>query len=205
VDFPDLRATLDLAVMEASEALGAWSGPADAWFLDGFAPARNPEMWSDSLMALVARRSAPGARAATYTVAGQVRRGLAAAGFEVERQPGFGRKRERLEARLAGAAAEGPRDSSTPSGQAPAPRATPPPWSCRVSTPAWDRRPSCTRPPSPARPRSMTRFPARSSPAARFSSKARRGTAPGSPPWPPAPCSSRAHWPPCRPRRPPGA
>jgi tRNA 5-methylaminomethyl-2-thiouridine biosynthesis bifunctional protein len=108
VDFPDLRATLDLAVMEASEALGAWSGPADAWFLDGFAPARNPEMWSDSLMALVARRSAPGARAATYTVAGQVRRGLAAAGFEVERQPGFGRKRERLEARLAGAAAEGP-------------------------------------------------------------------------------------------------
>ena len=59
-------------------------------------------MWTDALMALVAARSAPGARAATYTVAGQARRALAAAGFAVERRPGFGAKRERLEARLPG-------------------------------------------------------------------------------------------------------
>jgi tRNA 5-methylaminomethyl-2-thiouridine biosynthesis bifunctional protein len=104
IDLPDFHATLDLAVMDATEALGAWGGQADAWFLDGFAPALNPGMWTDDLMTLVARRSASGARAATFTVAGSVRRGLQAAGFEVEKRPGFGRKRERLEASLPGAA-----------------------------------------------------------------------------------------------------
>ncbi len=102
VDWPELRITLDLAVMDAAEALAGWSGGADAWFLDGFSPALNPGMWSDQVLDLVARRSAPGARAATFTVAGAVRRGLAAAGFTVEKQPGFGRKRQRLEARLPG-------------------------------------------------------------------------------------------------------
>ena len=104
VDWPELRITLDLAVMDAAEALAGWSGAADAWFLDGFSPALNPGMWSGEVLALVAQRSAPGARAATFTVAGAVRRGLAAAGFAVERQPGFGRKRQRLEARLPGEA-----------------------------------------------------------------------------------------------------
>ncbi len=103
IDFPEARATLDLAVMDVESALAAWSGSADAWFLDGFSPALNPDMWREEIMALVAARSAPGARAATFTVAGAVRRGLAAAGFEVEKQPGFGRKRQRLEARLPGA------------------------------------------------------------------------------------------------------
>lgn len=102
VDLPEARATLDLAVMDVQGALEAWSGRADAWFLDGFSPALNPDMWREEIMALVAARSAPGARAATFTVAGAVRRGLAAAGFEVEKQPGFGRKRERLEAKLPG-------------------------------------------------------------------------------------------------------
>jgi tRNA 5-methylaminomethyl-2-thiouridine biosynthesis bifunctional protein len=102
VDLPEVAASLDLAVMDAADALAAWSGRADVWFLDGFAPALNPGMWSDAVLALVAARSAPGARAATYTVAGQVRRGLAAAGFDVQRRPGFGRKRERLEATAPG-------------------------------------------------------------------------------------------------------
>src|SRR5690606_2361274 len=79
-----------------------WSGAADAWFLDGFSPALNPGMWSPEIMALVAARSAPGARLATFTVAGAVRRGLAEHGFTVEKKPGHGRKRERLEARMAG-------------------------------------------------------------------------------------------------------
>jgi len=100
IDLPELNATVDVAVMEASDALAAWSGEADAWFLDGFAPARNPAMWKPELMSLVAKRSAPGARLATYTVAGEVRRALGDAGFAVERAPGFGRKRQRLEARL---------------------------------------------------------------------------------------------------------
>jgi tRNA 5-methylaminomethyl-2-thiouridine biosynthesis bifunctional protein len=102
VELPELAAVLDLAVMDAAEALAAWSGRADAWFLDGFSPALNPAMWSDEVLSRVGMRSAPGARAATFTVAGQVRRGLAAAGFDVARRPGFGRKRERLEAQLPG-------------------------------------------------------------------------------------------------------
>lgn len=100
VDLPQFRAVLDLAVMPVEDALAAWTGWADAWFLDGFSPALNPDMWREEIMALVAARSAPGARAATFTVAGAVRRGLAAAGFEVDKRPGHGRKRERLEARL---------------------------------------------------------------------------------------------------------
>ena len=104
VEFSHLGVILDVAVGEAAAALDAWTGRADAWFLDGFAPARNPAMWRDEVLALVAARSAPGAVAATFTVAGQVRRGLTAAGFEVAKAPGFGRKRERLVARRPGPA-----------------------------------------------------------------------------------------------------
>lgn len=102
LEIPGLSAILDLAVMDVTEALTGWTGRADAWFLDGFSPALNPDMWRDEVLALVAARSVPGARAATFTVAGQVRRGLGAAGFAVEKRPGFGRKRERLEAVLPG-------------------------------------------------------------------------------------------------------
>ena len=104
VEFADLGVILDVVVADVAQALAAWSGRADAWFLDGFAPARNPAMWRDEILALVAARSAPGAVAATFTVAGQVRRGLAVAGFAVAKAPGFGRKRERLTAHLPGAA-----------------------------------------------------------------------------------------------------
>lgn len=111
LDLPGFRATLDIALMDVAEALGGWSGRADAWFLDGFAPSANPAMWSDEVLALVGARSAPGARAATFTVAGSVRRGLQAAGFSAEKRPGFGRKRERLEAVLPGEATAPPRPS----------------------------------------------------------------------------------------------
>lgn len=98
VDFPELDAVLDLAVMEAEAALSAWSGQADAVFLDGFSPALNPQMWRDEVLELVARRTAPGGRLATFTVAGAVRRSLQAQGLELAKRPGHGRKRERLEA-----------------------------------------------------------------------------------------------------------
>ncbi len=75
----------------------------DCWFLDGFAPAKNPQMWSDELFAALARLSRPGATFATFTAAGFVRRGLQAAGFAVERAPGFGSKREMLRGRFVGA------------------------------------------------------------------------------------------------------
>ncbi len=104
LDLPQWGATIDLAVGDARWALDQWSGPADAWFLDGFSPALNPGMWSPEILALVAARSNPGARLATFTVAGAVRRGLAEYGFTVEKKPGHGRKRERLEARMAGEA-----------------------------------------------------------------------------------------------------
>ena len=105
LDFPPLHATLDIAIAEAADALQAWDGRADAWFLDGFSPARNPEMWREEVLALVAERSSGGARAATFTVAGAVRRGLQAQGFTVAKRPGFGAKGERLEARLEGTTA----------------------------------------------------------------------------------------------------
>lgn len=102
VSLPEFGATLDLAIGDAEWALRQWSGQADAWFLDGFAPSTNPGMWSDAVMDAITARSAPGARAATFTVAGAVRRGLAERGFQVDKRPGHGRKRERLEARLLG-------------------------------------------------------------------------------------------------------
>lgn len=78
---------------DARDTLPAWDGRADAWFLDGFAPAKNPELWGEALMDQVARHTAPGGSFATYTAAGHVRRSLGAAGFAVERVAGFGRKR----------------------------------------------------------------------------------------------------------------
>ncbi|PWW01759.1 tRNA U34 5-methylaminomethyl-2-thiouridine-forming methyltransferase MnmC [Hoeflea marina] len=67
---------------------------ADAWFLDGFSPARNPEMWSAELMAEMARHTAPGGTFATYSAAGWVRRNLQAAGFAVSKVAGHAGKRD---------------------------------------------------------------------------------------------------------------
>ncbi|TCO69951.1 tRNA (5-methylaminomethyl-2-thiouridine)(34)-methyltransferase MnmD [Rhodovulum euryhalinum] len=87
----DLEA--EIVIGDARETLPRWSGRADAWFLDGFAPAKNPELWAPDLLAEVAAHTAPGGTAATYSAAGAVRRALAEAGFAVDRRPGFGRKR----------------------------------------------------------------------------------------------------------------
>lgn len=84
---------VDIVAGDARETLPAWTGRADAWFLDGFSPAKNPELWGEDLMAGVARHTAPGGTFATYTAAGFVRRGLTAAGFAVTRAPGFAGKR----------------------------------------------------------------------------------------------------------------
>lgn len=84
---------VEVVIGDASETLPAWDGQADAWFLDGFSPAKNAELWAPELMAQVARHTAPGGTFATYTAAGFVRRGLQAAGFGVERRKGHGHKR----------------------------------------------------------------------------------------------------------------
>lgn len=83
----------EIIIGDARTTLPAWQGRADAWFLDGFSPAKNPELWSADLMAEVAHHTAPGGSFATYTAAGHVRRALAEAGFQVERRAGHGRKR----------------------------------------------------------------------------------------------------------------
>ncbi|WP_170416326.1 tRNA (5-methylaminomethyl-2-thiouridine)(34)-methyltransferase MnmD [Ruegeria atlantica] len=92
--------TLRLEVVEgdARQTLQAWKGVADAWFLDGFSPAKNPELWGAELMQQVADHTATGGTAATYTAAGFVRRGLEDAGFTVTRTPGYGRKRHMTQA-----------------------------------------------------------------------------------------------------------
>lgn len=93
---------IHLTVIEgdARQTLPAWDQKADAWYLDGFSPAKNPQMWEDTLLLEVGRKTAKSGTAATYTAAGHVRRGLAAAGFEVARVPGYGRKRHMTTARL---------------------------------------------------------------------------------------------------------
>ncbi len=91
---------VEVILGDARRALPDWQGRADAWFLDGFAPARNPELWGDDLLAEVARHTAPGGTLATYTAAGHVRRALEAAGFVVTRQPGFGRKKHMTTGRM---------------------------------------------------------------------------------------------------------
>ena len=98
------RAVLTVFHDDVAAALEQMDFAADAWFLDGFAPALNEAMWADAVFTHIARLSKTGTRAGTFTVAGAVRRGLAAAGFAVEKVPGFGRKRERLEAVFEGQA-----------------------------------------------------------------------------------------------------
>jgi tRNA U34 5-methylaminomethyl-2-thiouridine-forming methyltransferase MnmC len=85
--------TLQVIIGDAREMLPAWQGAADAWYLDGFSPAKNPELWEATLLQAVAEHTQPGGTAATYSAAGHIRRALADAGFTVTRHPGYGRKR----------------------------------------------------------------------------------------------------------------
>lgn len=98
--FPDDGFCLTIWIGACEDVLQGLSGRFDAWLLDGFAPAKNPQMWAAPVMRHIARLSAPGARLATYSVAGGVRGALSEAGFAVTRQPGFANKRQRLEAVL---------------------------------------------------------------------------------------------------------
>lgn len=72
----------------------------DAWFLDGFAPSKNPQMWSDELFTAIRQLSDSHTTAATFSAAGIVKQGLKQAGFTVKKVPGFGRKREMVKAQM---------------------------------------------------------------------------------------------------------
>ena len=88
------RIQLTLFFGDASEGFAAFNANVDAWFLDGFAPSKNPEMWNDELFKQINRLSKAGTSFSTFTAAGIVRRGLQSAGFEVKKIKGFGHKRE---------------------------------------------------------------------------------------------------------------
>jgi tRNA 5-methylaminomethyl-2-thiouridine biosynthesis bifunctional protein len=96
------RVTLTLLIGDVLEMLPQLDGQIDAWFLDGFAPSKNPEMWTPELFAELARLAAPGSTIGTFTSTGWVRRALNAAGFKMKRVPGIGHKWEVLKGAFIG-------------------------------------------------------------------------------------------------------
>ncbi|PPC87242.1 MAG: hypothetical protein CTY37_04030 [Methylotenera sp.] len=92
----DNRVQLTLLLDDATASMTNLETTADAWFLDGFSPAKNPEMWQPALFAQMARLSTSNTTFATFTSAGMVKRGLQAAGFCVNKQAAYGKKREML-------------------------------------------------------------------------------------------------------------
>ncbi|GFD84387.1 tRNA 5-methylaminomethyl-2-thiouridine biosynthesis bifunctional protein MnmC [Alteromonas sp. KUL150] len=98
--FDSHSTTLDLWIGDVHELLPQWHSPVngliDAWFLDGFAPSKNPDMWTDALFSQMARLSKTGTTFGTFTAAGIVKRGLAGVGFTIKKRNGFGRKRDML-------------------------------------------------------------------------------------------------------------
>ncbi|HCD29375.1 MAG TPA: hypothetical protein DEQ73_02090 [Phycisphaerales bacterium] len=96
------RVHLTLGLGDASDLLQTLNFESDAWFLDGFSPAKNPELWTPEVLQLVTERSAAGARLGTWCSAGDVRRSLTALGWSVERVPGHATKRHRVQARRSG-------------------------------------------------------------------------------------------------------
>ncbi|BCM25148.1 bifunctional tRNA (5-methylaminomethyl-2-thiouridine)(34)-methyltransferase MnmD/FAD-dependent 5-carboxymethylaminomethyl-2-thiouridine(34) oxidoreductase MnmC [Methyloradius palustris] len=94
--FDNGRVTLTLIIGDIADTLPLVKAKVDAWFLDGFAPAKNPEMWQPVIFEQMARLSAQSSTFATFTSAGIVKRGLLDASFNVNKISGYGRKREML-------------------------------------------------------------------------------------------------------------
>ncbi|TVT82889.1 bifunctional tRNA (5-methylaminomethyl-2-thiouridine)(34)-methyltransferase MnmD/FAD-dependent 5-carboxymethylaminomethyl-2-thiouridine(34) oxidoreductase MnmC [Pseudomonas sp. H3(2019)] len=107
------RVTLTLLIGDVLEQLPQLDAQIDAWFLDGFAPAKNPDMWTAELFAELARLSAPGSTISTFTSTGWVRRLLNAAGFKMRRTPGIGHKWEILRGTFVGWPEETPAPATT--------------------------------------------------------------------------------------------
>jgi len=106
--FDDGRVSLTLMIGDAREQFEKLDGHIDAWFLDGFAPAKNPDMWTPELFAQLGRLSRPGTTLGTFTSTGWVRRALIAVGFTMKRIPGIGKKWEILRGLFNGRTEEQP-------------------------------------------------------------------------------------------------
>ena len=104
--FNNGQVRLHLHYGEAETLLAESLFQADIWFLDGFAPAKNPKIWSPSVLNHIGRLTRSGGHLATFTAAGAVRDGLSAAGFSIQKQPGFGRKRDMIIGVKAGSASD---------------------------------------------------------------------------------------------------
>ncbi|WP_372738522.1 bifunctional tRNA (5-methylaminomethyl-2-thiouridine)(34)-methyltransferase MnmD/FAD-dependent 5-carboxymethylaminomethyl-2-thiouridine(34) oxidoreductase MnmC [Neptunomonas sp.] len=94
--FDQGRFYLTLCMGDTTESLARINTPVDAWYLDGFSPAKNPDMWSTPLFQQMARLSKPNTTLATYAAASFVRKGLIEQGFTIKKRPGFGKKRDML-------------------------------------------------------------------------------------------------------------
>jgi tRNA U34 5-methylaminomethyl-2-thiouridine-forming methyltransferase MnmC len=92
----DAQTQLQIVAGDALAGVTNWAEAAEAWYLDGFSPAKNQGMWSEDLMQAVFEHTRPGGTFATYTSAGWVRRNLQAAGFEIAKRPGHAGKREMM-------------------------------------------------------------------------------------------------------------
>ncbi|HSG02486.1 MAG TPA: bifunctional tRNA (5-methylaminomethyl-2-thiouridine)(34)-methyltransferase MnmD/FAD-dependent 5-carboxymethylaminomethyl-2-thiouridine(34) oxidoreductase MnmC [Marinobacterium sp.] len=104
LDLDDGRVQLTLLYGDAADMFSQLNARVDCWFLDGFAPSKNPDMWRDDLFTQLGRLSHAQTTLATFTAAGVVKRGLTAQGFTIEKIPGYGRKREMLRAQFTGSA-----------------------------------------------------------------------------------------------------
>lgn len=100
LEFEGGRIELTLMLGMAQDMLSQLKASVDLWYLDGFAPSKNPDMWSEKLFNEITRLSHDGTRLATFTAAGLVKRGLEANGWQVQKTSGYGRKRERITATL---------------------------------------------------------------------------------------------------------
>lgn len=110
----DEQVTLTLAFGDIADVLPRIAGRFDAFYLDGFAPDRNPDMWSPAVLGHLAALAAPGALLSSWCVAGAVRRALADHGFMVEKRPGYGGKRDSLAARRPAGEASFPSPATPP-------------------------------------------------------------------------------------------
>jgi tRNA 5-methylaminomethyl-2-thiouridine biosynthesis bifunctional protein len=100
LEFDERRVTLTLVFGDAAEILPTLDIRADAFYLDGFSPAKNPELWTPEIFKSLARLAAGDATFSTYTSAGDVKRALLQAGFDYRKVAGFGWKRAMLAGRL---------------------------------------------------------------------------------------------------------
>ncbi|MCX7154992.1 MAG: bifunctional tRNA (5-methylaminomethyl-2-thiouridine)(34)-methyltransferase MnmD/FAD-dependent 5-carboxymethylaminomethyl-2-thiouridine(34) oxidoreductase MnmC [Rhodocyclales bacterium] len=130
--FDDGKVTLTLLLGDAQALLPQLAAGADAVYLDGFAPSKNPELWSPALIMAITRLAKPRAMLATWSVVGELRRTLERAGWDLKRRPGFAPKREMLVGRLENAVTC-PRSGVPGTQSAPAP-------TFRLSQPPQERR-----------------------------------------------------------------